>query len=105
MTEPRATVPDAEDTDVNFVFGQEEKSGRLALSRAELIGRLTTLIQTCEGCERVRVVDVMPLQRPDAAGCNWSTTLVLDPAGVAAEVYALAYAQVIVPAREGWNLQ
>ena len=53
----------------------------------------------------MRVIDVMPLQRPDAAGCNWSTTLVLHPAGVAAEVYALAYAQVIVPAREAWNLQ
>ena len=105
MDNPRATAPDPEDTDVNFVFGQEENSGRLPLSRAELIGRLTTLIQTCEGCERVRVVDVMPLARPDRTGCNWSTTLVLNPAGVAPQVYALAYAQVIVAAREGWNLQ
>jgi len=105
MSTPGAAAPDPEATDVNFVFGQEEKSGRLTLSRAALVARLTTLIQTCEGCQRVRVIDVMPLQRPDAAGCNWSITLVLDPAGVAAEVYALAYAQVIVPAREGWNLQ
>ncbi|HET7363317.1 MAG TPA: hypothetical protein VFJ70_07060 [Burkholderiales bacterium] len=105
MSAPGTAAPDPEDTDVNFVFAAVENSGRLTLSRAELLRRLTTLIQTCEGCERVRVVDVMPLARPDAAGCNWSTTLVLETAGVAPEVYALAYAQVIVTAREGWNLQ
>jgi hypothetical protein len=105
MAAPRDAVPDPEETDVNFVYGDAETPKRLALSRAELIARLTALIQTCEGCARVRVIDVMALARPDAAGCNWSTTLVLDPAGVAPEVYALAYAQVIVTAREGWNLK
>jgi hypothetical protein len=30
---------------------------------------------------------------------------VLDPAGVAPEVYALAYGLVIGSARESWNLQ
>jgi len=30
---------------------------------------------------------------------------VLDPAGAAPEVYALAYASVIATARAGWNLE
>ena len=51
------------------------------------------------------VVDVTSLERPDTAGCNWSYTLVLDAAGVPAEVYGLAYAQVIGMARSSWNLE
>ena len=45
-----------------------------------------------------------PLDGPDGEGCNWSLTLVLDRADVAAEVYGLAYAQVIATARASWNL-
>ena len=62
-------------------------------------------MQSCEGCENVNVVDVTPLDKPDTAGCNWSFTLVLDAAGVPAEVYGLAYAHVIGMARSSWNLQ
>lgn len=74
------------------------------MSRAELLARVTALMQSCEGCESVGVVGVTPLDRPDAAGCNWSYTLELDAAGVPAEVYGLAYTQVIGIARGSWNL-
>jgi len=48
---------------------------------------------------------VTRLDRPDEAGCNWSSSLVLAPAGVEPEVYVLAYAQAIATARETWNLE
>ncbi len=107
MAEPSATAPDPEDTlgGEDFIFGEEARHEPQALERAELLARLTALMQSCEGCDNVRVAEVTRLDKPDAGGCNWSTTLVLEPGGVAPEVYALAYAQVIVAAREGWNLQ
>jgi len=78
---------------------------RQLLPRGELLARVSALMQSCEGCENVVVVDVTSLERPDTAGCNWSYTLVLDAAGVPAEVYGLAYAQVIGMARSSWNLE
>jgi hypothetical protein len=38
-------------------------------------------------------------------GCNWSLAILLDPAGVASEVYALAYGSVLHTARASWNLK
>jgi hypothetical protein len=88
-----------------FSLDGEAKAERQALPCADLLARVTALMQSCEGCEGVGVVGVTPLDGPDAEGCNWSLTLVLDPAGVAAEVYGLAYAQVIAMARSSWNLR
>jgi hypothetical protein len=89
-----------------FTFGVGgEQAERQALSRGELLARVTALMQSCEGCEHVNVIGVTPLDGPDEAGCNWSLTLVLDTAGVAAEVYGFAYAQVIGMARSSWNLE
>src|SRR5258706_12388965 len=65
--------------------------GRQALPRYDLLARVTALMQSCEGCETVEVVGVTPLDRPDSAGCNWSFTLVLDAAGVAAGGYSLPF--------------
>src|SRR5690349_4042579 len=106
MAESRTTVPDPEDTlgGEDFLFGSEASAEPQVLERAELLARLTALMQSCDGCDHVKVLDVTRLDKPDG-GCNWSTSLVLDPGGVAPEVYALAYAQVIVAARKGWNLR
>jgi len=98
---------DPEDDTASDIFPFDEdgvQGERQVLSRAELIARVTSLIQSCEGCESVGVVDVDALDHPDNAGCNWSFTLVLDAAGVEPEVYGLAYAQVIGMARSAWNL-
>src|SRR5918911_3646948 len=78
---------------------------RQVISRPELLARLSRLMQSCEGCEDVRVIEVTRLERPDEAGCNWSSSLVLAPAGVQPEVYVLAYAQAVATAREAWNLE
>lgn len=96
-------MDDSEATTIDDIFSLQTE--RQALSRGELLACVTALMQSCEGCENVRVIDVTPLDRPDNAGCNWSYTLVLDAAGVPPEVYGLAYAQVIGMARSGWNLQ
>ena len=89
-----------------FAFDEDGvQPARQALPRGELLARVTSLLQSCEGCESVGVVGVTPLDRPDSAGCNWSYTLELDAAGVAPEVYALGYAQVIALARSTWNLE
>ena len=101
MDDSEATIND----DI-FSFGEDgAQPERQALSRGELLARVSALMQSCEGCENVGVVGVTPLDRPDSAGCNWSYTLVLDAAGVPAEVYGLAYAHVIGMARSSWNLQ
>ena len=101
-------MDDAEDTINDEVFsfdlgGAQPK--RQVMAYAELLTCVTALMQSCEGCEKVSVVGVTRLDGPDNAGCNWSFTLVLDTAGVAAEVYGFAYAQVIAMARSSWNLQ
>lgn len=88
-----------------FALGGDAKPARQVLPRAELLARLTSLMRSCEGCANVRVTGVMPFDRPDEAGCNWGLTLWIDPAGVAPEVYGLAYAQIIPTARGSWNLQ
>jgi hypothetical protein len=67
-----------------FSFGGDEQSERQVLSLGQLLARVTALMQSCEGCGNVGVVGVTPLDRPDAAGCNWSYTLELDAAGVPA---------------------
>ena len=97
-----------EDDTASDIFPFDEdgiQEARQVLSRAELMARVSSLIQSCEGCHGVAVVGVTALDRPDEEGCNWSNTLVLDAAGVAPEVYGLAYAQVIALARSSWNLQ
>src|SRR5688572_11072036 len=88
-----------------LALGGDAAPERQALSRAELLARVTSLMQSCEGCEKVSVIGVMPLDRPDEKGCNWGLTLWLEAVDVAPEVYGLAYAQVIGMARSSWNLQ
>ena len=108
MGVPRDSVEDPEATfSGEFLFGDTAAApaARQALSYAELLGRVTALMQSCEGCEKVTVVGVTPLDGPDTDGCNWSFTLVLDTQGVEPEVYGLAYAQVIAMARSSYNLK
>ena len=103
MGQPLDRIDDAEATATGgFVFGDEP---RQVLSRAELLERLSTLVRSWEGCANVAVIDVARYDQPDSDGCNWSPSVVLDPAGVAPEVYALAYAAVIANARASWNLE
>lgn len=93
--DPEATVP--------FIsLGEAE---RPVLSQDELLVRLSALMRSCEGCENVVVTGASRLDSPDSSGCNWSPSIVLDPAGVPPEVYALAYASVIATARASWNLE
>ena len=100
-------MDDAEDTVSDQIFSFEvdgPKAERQVLAYTELLACLSALMQSCEGCDKVSVVDVTRLDRPDTAGCNWSYTLVLDTGGVPAEVYGFAYGQVIGMARKSWNL-
>ena len=101
MDDSESTVNEAA-----FSFGDDgAQAERQALPYDELLARVSALMQSFEGCESVTVVRVDRLDGPDTAGCNWSFTLVLDARGVAAEIYGLAYAQVIGMARASWNLQ
>jgi len=92
-------------SDGGFAFLDLAGSARQLVSPEELCARLTALISSCEGCENVRVLEVYRLDRIDRKdGCNWSLAIVLDPAGVEPEVYALAYGSVLHTARASWNL-
>ncbi len=90
--------------DLFSIDGEATRPHRQVMAYDQLLACVTALMQSCEGCEKVEVVGVTALDKPDTNGCNWSFTLVLDTAGVAAEVYGFAYAQVIGMARGSWNL-
>ena len=108
MDVPRDPLQDPEATvGGGFLFGEDEPSqgDRRALPEDELMAGLTALIQTCEGCEKVKVIQVTRFDAPDSDGCNWSTSVVLDPGGTASEVYVLGYASVVFMARTSWNLK
>jgi hypothetical protein len=77
---------------------------RAAVSEPELLKLLTAHFQANEQTRAVRVLRVTRLDAPDSTGCNWSSSVILDPAGVAPEVYALVYAEVVKRARERYNL-
>ena len=100
--------PDATDPDATVGGeGLELYSGQLERQRVaetELLRLLTDQIRLYDGCEEVRVIEVTRLPAPDETGCNWSSAIVLDAAGVEPAIYALAYAAVIGQARAMWNL-
>jgi hypothetical protein len=92
-------------TDGGFAFLDLAGGERQLVSPEELCARLTALIRSCEGCESVSVIEVYRLDVVDSKdGCNWSLAILLDPAGVAPEVYAMAYGSVLHTARASWNL-
>src|SRR2546423_10041008 len=96
---------DDDDSTVNReIFGDlgGEDVKRQTLSRDELMDRLTKMIQACEGCEKVRVIGVTRLDFPDKDGRNWSSSLVLDAAGVAPGICTITYSASIVPAHHSW---
>ena len=108
MGAPKNPESDPEATSsTDFLFGEDASGAaeRQGLPYADLLARLSALMQSCEGCEKVAVIGLTALDAPDSAGCNWSSSLVLEPAGAAPEVYALAYASVIATARASWNLK
>ena len=96
---------DAESTQSGGFLFDSGESERQPLAMPDLLARLTKLIQSFEGCERVAVTELTRLDAPDSAGCNWSAAVVLAPAGVAPEIYTLAYASVVFMARSSWNLK
>ena len=108
MGGPQNPLNDPEETaGGDFVFGEEQTGddGRKHFTREDLMKSLGAMIQTCPGCEKVKVIDVTRLDPPDTAGCNWSTSLVLDPGGTPPEVYVIGYATIVFMARSSWNLK
>lgn len=93
-------------SDGGFAFLDLAGSERQLVSPEDLCARLTALISSCEGCENVTVIQVYRLDLVDRKdGCNWSLAILLEPAGVEPEVYALAYGSVLHTARASWNLE
>jgi hypothetical protein len=107
MNGPVSPLDDPDSTASGWLGGDADSTrphGRHAHSRDELIRRLTAMMQSWEGCEKVRVLEIYRLDPPDNVGCNWSSTLMLEPNGTEPEVYALGYGAIIATARESWNL-
>lgn len=108
MGAPQNPLNDPESTaGGDFVFGEEKTGadGRKHFSREDLMKNLGAMIQTVPGCEKVKVIDITRLDPPDNSGCNWSTSLVLDPGGTPPEVYVIGYATIVFMARSSWNLK
>jgi|SRR3954464_481245 len=103
-----AALPKRFDSDATLGGGDHTipgVHGRHAVHEVDLLRLLTEQFRTHEGCERVSVVGVHRFERADSEGCNWSSSLILDPAGVAPELYVLAYGAIIGHARQIWNLR
>ena len=65
--------PHDDDPEATFngdVFFSAGDVRRQQISYAELLSRLSRLMQSCEGCDNVRVLDVTRLDKPEAGGCN-----------------------------------
>ena len=77
---------------------------RRVMAAAQLRDWLTAEIRTHKGCEKLEVLGISRLESSDPDGCNWSYSLVVDPGGAAAPVYALACAQAVGRARAIFNL-
>ena len=82
MSVPLDPRDDPEATFNGDVFFDAAEVTRQVISRLELLARLSRLMQSYEGCEHVRVIDVTRLERQDEAGCNWSSSIVLATGGV-----------------------
>ena len=77
---------------------------RRVVSPTELRRWLTAEIRKHKGCEEVRVIGVTRLHKAGPDGCNWSYSLVVDPAGAPAPVYALACIDAVSRGRELFNV-
>jgi len=80
------------------------EDGIQAVSEEDLVKWLTAQFQSYPACAQVSVAKVIRLELPDSEGCNWSRTLVLDPAGVEPSDYVLAYAAAVEKGRKRFNL-
>jgi hypothetical protein len=108
MGAPQNPLDDPDDTaSGDFIFGEEQTGddGRKHFSPEDLIKSLSAMIQTVPGCETVKVLEVTRLEPPDNSGCNWSTSMILDPGGTSPEVYVIGYATIVFMARSSWNLK
>src|SRR5258706_10418779 len=94
VEDPEATFNGA------FLLGETDpaQAKRQVLSYAELLTRVSALMQSCEGCEAVTVVGVTPLDGPDTDGCNWSFTLLLNTACLDPQAHGLAQHPEVAPA-------
>jgi len=97
-------MADDPDKTLQFYGAPGAPARRTAVSEQDLLKLLTTHFQANEKTRDVRVVRVTRLDPPDSEGCNWSSSVVLEAPGVAPEVYALVYADVVKRARERYNL-
>ena len=77
----------------------------LPLDEDDLARWLSAQFQTYPGCEAVSVQEVVRLDKPDSAGCNWSRTLFLDSRGTPPGDYAPAYAAIVEMGRKAFNLK
>ena len=99
---PDTTIKNLHDADVPEEF---REVGPSRVAEAELRRWLTAQFQTHPQCAAVTVEQIFRLDMPDAEGCNWSRTLVLDPHGVAATDYAMPYAAIVEKARKAFILE
>lgn len=81
------------------------EEGPVLVDEGDLVRWLSAQFQTYPGCSAVSVERVVRMDRPDAQGCNWSRTLVLNPGGTPPEAYAVAYAAIVEMGRSAFNLK
>ena len=99
---PDTTIKNLNDPDVPEEL---RDLGPRPVAEAALVRWLSAQFQAYPECAAVTVQQLFRLDMPDSEGCNWSRTLVLDPAGVSPDAYALVYAAVVEKARKAFLLE
>ena len=98
---PDTTIKNLGDPDVPEEL---RELGPSRVSEADLLRWLTEQFQAFPDCGPITVAQVFRLEPPDSEGCNWSRTLVLEPHGVAPELYVVPYALIVDKARKTFVL-
>lgn len=77
---------------------------RKLISRKQLAAHLTSEIRKVEDCDNLLIGSVIPLQFPDASGCNWSPDVMVSTGGVPLSYFGPYLSEIVSKARNKFNL-
>ncbi|MBW7998052.1 MAG: hypothetical protein FVQ81_16085 [Candidatus Glassbacteria bacterium] len=77
---------------------------RELISKEDLQVLLTAEIRKHEGCEECGPLGIVPLQQPDATGCNWTNSDYIPATEVSQATIQQVVAAVVAAAQSKYNI-
>jgi hypothetical protein len=78
---------------------------RKIITREKLAAWMTDGLRKIDGCNECSVGLVNLLQEPDAEGCNWSSDLTVNSAGVPLQYFRPYLEKILTQARAEYNVE